>query len=267
MVKKHLHRAVTEAGTLTHKKLKNVCESISFIGDTSSTLAHTVLRPSSLRFREMLYYMDTCGSGAVFIVFLICFLMGLILGFQSAVQLSKFGADIFVADLVGLSIVKELGPLMVAMITIGRAGSAFAAEIGAMKVSEEIDAMVTMGFVPNRFLVIPKLIAMLIVMPLLTIVGDLAGILGGMVVGVSYLGLPAQTYFQNTCVAIEPFYLMEGLIKSLFFAVLITGVGCLRGFQSQTDAQGVGRSATSAVVTGILLVIISDSILTVLFTA
>jgi phospholipid/cholesterol/gamma-HCH transport system permease protein len=154
---------------------------------------------------------------------------------------------------------------MVAMIATGRAGSAFAAEIGTMKVSEEIDAMQTMGFIPCRFLVVPKLIAMVVVMPVLTLYGNIAGILGGMVVGCVKLGLPVVTYYNRTMLAIKPMYLIEGLSKSAVFALLIAVMGCMRGFEAQSDAQGVGRSATSAVVSSIFLVIVADSVLTILY--
>jgi phospholipid/cholesterol/gamma-HCH transport system permease protein len=177
----------------------------------------------------------------------------------------KFGTDLYVADMVGLSIVKELGPLMVAMICTGRAGSAFAAEISTMKVSEEIDAMVTMGFKPSRFLIIPKLLALVLVMPVLTIFGNVVGIIGGMTVGVFSLGLPVITYFNRTVLIITPRCFTEGLIKSAVFAILIAAVGCLRGLEAKNDTHGVGSAATSAVVSGIFLVIVADTLLTFLF--
>lgn len=162
---------------------------LSFIGEVTATACQSLRSPQKIRWKETLYYMDMCGREALGIISLICFLMGLILGFQSATQMQKVGADIFVADLVGFSILRELGPIMVALICTGRAGSAFAAEIGTMKANEEIDAMTTMGFNPTRFLVIPKMLALTLVMPLLTIVGDFFGILGGFVVAKLQLGL------------------------------------------------------------------------------
>ena len=238
---------------------------LSFTGELVAATAYAVRHPRRIRWRETLYYLDMCGSDAVPIVILICLLMGLILGFQGSVQLHKFGTDIYLADLVGLSIVKELGPLMVAMITIGRAGSAFAAEIGTMKVSEEIDAMVTMGFVPSRFLIMPKLIAMVIAGPILTVFGNIAGVIGGFIVGNLQLGIPIVAYYNRTVVALTPMSLTPGFVKSIVFAFIIAAVGCMRGFDAKSDAQGVGRAATSAVVTSILLVVIADAVLTVLF--
>jgi len=238
---------------------------LAMTGEMASSLWYAVKNPRKIRYRETIYYMDVCGTDAVPIVVLICFLMGLILGFQGAIQMHKFGTDIFVADLVGLSIVKELGPLMVAMICTGRAGSAFAAELGTMKVGDEIDAMITMGFVPSRFILVPKVIALVTVMPILTVFGDVMGILGGMFVGKIKLDIPIIAYYNRTVIAILPQYLMEGLLKSIVFAVLIAGVGCLRGLEAKNDTQGVGRATTSAVVSGIFLVIVADTLLTILF--
>lgn len=237
-----------------------------FIGDTSSTIFESIKKPKKIRWKETVYYMDMCGREAFGIISLICFLMGLILGFQSATQMQKVGADIFVADLVGFSILRELGPIMVALICTGRAGSSFAAEIGTMKVNEEIDAMTTLGFNPTRFLVIPKMLALSLVMPLLTIIGDFFGILGGFAVAKLQLGLGTYQYFDRTTEVLSVSDLGEGVVKSVVFAILISGIGCLRGLQSTADAQGVGRAATSAVVSGIFLVILSDTILTMIFT-
>jgi phospholipid/cholesterol/gamma-HCH transport system permease protein len=151
------------------------------------------------------------------------------------------------------------------MICTGRAGSAFAAEIGTMKVAEEVDALVTMGLDPTRFLIVPKLLALLFVMPILTLFGNLLGVLGGFVVGTLSLDIPTSAYLLRTAGAIAPFDLVEGLTKSAVFALLIAGVGCLRGFEARNSAQAVGRATTSAVVSGIFLVIVADTLLTILF--
>lgn len=239
---------------------------IGYTGEFFASLCNAVAKPLRIRWRETFYYMDMCGADALPIVSMICFLMGLILAFQGAVQLHKVGTDIYLADAVGLSIVKELGPLMVAMISTGRAGSAFAAEIGTMKVGEEVNALTTFGFIPSRFLFIPKFIAMIIALPILTIFGDIVGVLGGMVVGYFNLGIPIVAYTNRTLLVIRPAHLAESLTKSIVFAIIITVVGCIRGFESENDAQGVGRSATTAVVTSIFIVIIADALLTYFFT-
>lgn len=265
----HHHNTMTKRiehlGDLGLDVGKHLFSVINHTGDFAYEVFRAIRHPSKIRWRETLYYMDMCGADALPIVSVICFLMGLILGFQGALQLQKIGTDIFLADGVGLSIIKELGPLMVAMIATGRAGSAFAAEIGTMKVGEEISAMSTFGFVPSRFLFIPKLIAMMTVMPILTIFGDFIGITGGLAVGYFKLGIPITPYINRTIYALENIHLAESLAKSVVFAVLITVVGCVKGFESDEDAQGVGRAATSAVVTSIFLIVVADTLLTVLF--
>jgi len=237
---------------------------LGFVGAVAASLAESVRNPRKVQWRETLYYMDKTGADAVPIICVICFLMGLILGFQGVVQMGKFGIDIFVADLVGLAIVKELGPLMVAMICTGRAGSAFAAEIGTMKVNEELDAMETMGLNAPRFLVIPKLLALAVVMPLLTVIGDVVGILGGMLVGVTRSHVSLPEYYGRTVAAIPIAGVFEGLLKSFVFAILIAGIGCLRGFESENNAKGVGGATTSSVVSGIFLVVLADAVITML---
>jgi phospholipid/cholesterol/gamma-HCH transport system permease protein len=261
-----VHARITHLGDLSIDLGKHFMATIGYTGEFFAAICGAIRRPSTIRWRETFYYMDMCGADAFPIVSMICFLMGLILAFQGAVQLSKVGTDIYLADGVGLSIVKELGPLMVAMVSTGRAGSAFAAEIGTMKVGEEVNAMTTFGFVPSRFLFVPKFIAMLIAMPILTIFGDFVGVLGGMLVGYFQLGIPIVAYTNRTLLAIQPSHLAESLTKSITFAGIITIVGCMRGFESNDDAQGVGRSATTAVVTSIFMIIIADAFLTYLFT-
>ena len=239
---------------------------VCFLGQLLVALKEIVRHPRKLRGKDMLYYMDLCGSQALPIVLCICYLMGVILGFQFALQAQKVGAEIYVADGVGFSILKELGPFMVAIISTGRAGSAFAAEIGTMKVNEEISALQTMGFNPVGFLVAPKLLAMLFVLPLLIVFGDLAGLLGGFTVGVVMMDLTAVSYIDRTFEVLIPSTMVMGVLKGLVFAVIISLVGCMRGFQSTSDAQGVGRATTSAVVTSIFLVVVADAILTRLYT-
>jgi len=191
--------------------------------------------------------------------------MGLITAFQAAVQLRQFGADIYIADLVGLSITRELGPLMTAIIAAGRSGAAFAAEIGTMKVSEEVDALTTMGLDRTRFLVTPKVLALLFMLPCLTLYADVVGILGGLAVASGGFDIPIVVYLRQTAFAMSAWDVFSGLLKSVAFALLIAGVGCLRGFQAQTGAASVGRITTSAIVAGIFLIIVTDAIFTVLF--
>lgn len=217
------------------------------------------------RKRELNYYLDLCGVQSVPIVIMICFLMGAGVALQSVLQLRKFGTEVFTADLVGFAVLKEFGPLMVAIIATGRAGSAFAAEIGTMKVNEEISALQTMGIRPEAYLVLPKLFAMLLAMPLLAAIGDVSGIAGGMAIGVSYTDLPIEVYWQRTINALDSVTFMLGILKSAVFSVMISLCGCYCGFTAAGDAQGVGRGATKAVVSSIFFVVIADAVLTMLY--
>jgi len=259
-------RLPEQVGRAAFELLADIKIILGFVGHIVHALGLAICCPKHVRWRDFASHINHHGADALPIVSLISFLMGLILGFQAAVQLRVFGADIFVADLVGLSITKELGPLMVAMISTGRAGSAFAAELGTMRVNEEVDALVTMGLEPVRFLVVPKVLALMIVMPLLTVFGNACGIAGGAVVGVFHLNIPMVGYWRQTVSAITPGNLLEGLIKSLVFAFLIAAVGCLRGLRTDGGAEQVGRSTTSAVVSGIFLIVVFDALLTYIFT-
>ena len=239
-------------------------EPVIFIGRVSAVLPQ-LFKKHGIRKREFLYYLDLCGTKSLFTALLICFLTGLILGIQSAIQLQKVGTEIFIVDLVGFSILKEFGPLMVAFIAIGRAGSAFAAEIGTMKVNEEIHALETLGIAPEAYLVLPKLLAMVIAMPLLTVFGDIAGIAGGFVVGIGALDIPFAAYWDRTINVLAVSTFLVGLSKSMVFGILITLAGCYCGSRTTDDAQGVGRGATNAVVTSIFLVVIADTMITLLY--
>lgn len=242
----------------------DILDLVGFIGTVTASIVSALRHPRKIQWRETLYYMDKTGADAVPIITVTCFLMGLILGYQGVIQMGRFGIDLFVADLVGLALVKELGPLMVAMICTGRAGSAFAAEIGTMKVNEELDAMETMGLDVPRFLVLPKMFALVCVLPLLTVIGDIVGILGGMLVGVLKSNVSLPEYYNRTITAIPISGVMEGMLKSVVFAVLIAGIGCLRGFEADSNAKGVGRATTSSVVSGIFLIVVADAIITTL---
>lgn len=237
---------------------------LEYIGAVASSLP-TVIKKKGIRSRDFFYYLDLCGACSLPIVLLICYLMGLVLGLQAALQLRKVGTEIFIADLVGFSVLKEFGPLMVAMIATGRASSAFAAEIGTMQVNEEVSALKTMGINPIAYLVFPKLLALFIAMPLLTIFGDVAGLLGGLTVSYFYLDIPISVYCSRTIAVLDNTTLFLGIVKAAIFSILITLSGCFCGFNSAKDAQGVGRGATQAVVAAIFLIIIADALLTLLY--
>lgn len=237
---------------------------LSFLGSSILNLLHVVRNPKALRWEDMVSYMARTGVDALPIVGLISFLLGLIMAFMSAVQLQQFGANIYVASLVSLSMTRELGPIMTCIIVAGRSGSAYAAEIGSMKISEEVDALFTMGFDPHLFLVTPKLLATMLVVPMLTLFSDLFAIFGGMLIGVSMLDLTFTSYINQTISTLDLFDVFWGVGKSIIFALLISWIGCLRGFQVRGGASSVGKATTSAVVSAIFLIILADSIFAVI---
>ena len=232
---------------------------IAFIGETSAALWFAITHPHRIRWKDVWYTCEQVGVNALPIVALISFLLGIILAFQSAVPMRQFGAEIFVADLVGLSILRELGPLMTAILLAGRSGAAFAAEIGTMKVNEELNALTTMGLDPVRFLVVTRIIASLLMMPLLCIFADLIGILGGALTMISF-NIPIGAFLREVDSLVDIKDLLAGLAKAPVFAILIAGIGCLRGLQTQTGASAVGISATRAVVSAIILLVVVDGI-------
>jgi phospholipid/cholesterol/gamma-HCH transport system permease protein len=237
---------------------------VTFIGDLLSALAHTLRHPRSLRGKDVLFYVQRAGVDGLPIVAMIGALMGLIMAFMSYLQFKQFGANIYVPALVSFAMIKELGPIMTAILVAGRSGSAFAAEIGTMVVNEEVDALQTMGFDPIRFLAVPKVLACVIVVPILTIYADLAGILGGMTIGLTTLDLTVKTYITQSIKTIQVFDVVTSLIKAAVFAGLISTIGCQRGFQVRAGAQDVGKFTTSAVVAAIFLIVVADSIFAVM---
>lgn len=229
------------------------------------TFAYFLRHPGKINFKETLYYIDQTGADAVPIVSLICFLIGVILAFQGISQMKMFGLEVYVADLVGLSVVRELGPLMVAMICTGRAGSAFAAELGTMKVSEEIDAIKTMGLKPVRILIVPKILGLMAVMPFLTIIGDFVGVIGGGVMTSMISEISMRSYFARVFESLTIPNVFESIVKSVVFAFLVAAIGCFRGIECENDAKGVGNATTSSVVSGIFLIILADTLVTFVY--
>jgi phospholipid/cholesterol/gamma-HCH transport system permease protein len=238
---------------------------LAFLGE--ACLAFLKLLRGTARFRraDLLVILQECGAQALGIVTLISFLVGVILAYVGAVQLRQFGAQIYVADLVGIAMTREMGAMMAAIIMAGRTGAAFAASLGTMQVNEEIDALTTLGISPMEFLVLPRMLALATMMPLLCVYADLVGVLGGAVVGVSMLDLGSVEYFVRSSTAIGLTDILAGLIKSGVFGVLVAVAGCLRGMECGRSSAAVGWAATSAVVTGIVLIIVSDAMMTVIF--
>ncbi len=246
-------------GTVSIRIWQDFVAMISFLGDMVEEVIGLIRHPGEMRWENVLFYMRRIGAEGLPIVGVISILIGLIIAFMSSLQLKQFGANVYVASLVAVAIVRELGPIMTAILVAGRSASAFAAEIGTMRVNDEVDALVTMGFNPIRFLVVPKLIATIVVLPLLTLYADLFGILGGMIVGVAGLDLTVYTYLQASQRSITVFFLNASLVKAAFFACIIAWTGCQRGFQVRGGVEEVGAATTSAVVTSILLIVVVDS--------
>ena len=226
---------------------------------------YIIRHPKTLRGKDVLFYVQRAGVDGLPIVALIGALVGLIIAFMSFLQLKMIGANIYVPALVSFAMIKELGPLMTAILVAGRSGSAFAAEIGTMMVNEEVDALQTMGFDPVRFMAVPKILATIIVVPVLTVYTDFFGILGGMVIGVTSLDLTIKTYITQSMKTIKVFDIVTSLIKSGVFAALIAAIGCQKGFQVRSGAQDVGKFTTSAVVAAIFMIVVADSIFAIMF--
>jgi phospholipid/cholesterol/gamma-HCH transport system permease protein len=237
---------------------------IAFIGELSAALAGAARRPQLVRWRDAFVTAELAGVNALPIISLLGFLLGLIMAFQSAIPMRQFGADIYVANLIGLSMLRELGPLLTAIILAGRSGSAFAAELGTMKVSEELDALTTMGLEPVRFLIVPRVIAAVAMTPLLSVFAALLGLIGGAVVMLS-LGFPLVTYLIQIKSAVTVGDLIGGLGKSFVFGIVVAAIGCLRGLQTKSGAGAVGESTTRAVVSGLVLITVVDGIFAVIF--
>ncbi|QTA81954.1 putative ABC transport system, permease protein, MlaE-like [Desulfonema limicola] len=243
----------------------NTADMIHFTGEV--TLAFMKMLAGRARFRgsDMVLTIQECGPNALPIVTLISILVGVILAFVGAIQLKMFGAQIYIADLVGLGMAREMGAMMAAIIMAGRTGSAYAAQLGSMQANEEIDALITLGISPMEFLVLPRMIALGLMMPLLCIYADLMGILGGAVVGIGMMDISPAAYFHQTRNAVALNHFAVGIFKSCVFGILVALSGCMRGMQCGRSASAVGIAATSAVVTAIVAIIVSDALLTILF--
>ena len=237
---------------------------LTFVGETVLSVGALVRGKARFRTIDLWINIQDCGPSAVPIITLISFLIGLILAFVGAIQLALFGAQIYIADMVGLGMTREMGGFMAAIIMSGRTGAAFAAQLGTMQVNSEIDALKTMGFKPMEFLVLPRMLALILVMPMLCLYADLMGIIGGSLVTVGFFDVSLVEYFDRTADAIHLKDLIVGVTKCSVFGVLIALSGCMRGMQCGRSASAVGKAATSAVVTCIVFIVIADSIMTLI---
>lgn len=256
---------IDRLGLLTLSLGDQIKSLLDFTGQTMQSLARLCTGRARFRSSDFWMTLQQCGVEALPIVSLISFLIGLILAFVGNVQLTSFGANIFVADLVGIAMVREMGVVMTAIIMSGRTGAAFAAHIGSMKANEEIDALSTFGFNPFDFLVLPRLLALVLMMPLLTIYGNIIGILGGMLVG-SFVGITPELYWNETLTAVDLTNASLGVIKSVFFGIAIALCGCMTGMQAGNSSAAVGQATTRAVVAAITVIVVLDSAFAALFT-
>jgi len=241
---------------------RSLMEILEFLGESSLAFTKLLRGKASFRRSDLTLLLQECGAQALPIVSLISLLVGLILAFVGAIQLKLFGAQVYVADIVAIAMVRVMGAIMTGIIMAGRTGAAFAAQIGTMQVNEEIDALQTMGISPVEFLVLPRMIALIIMMPLLCIYADLMGILGGLIVGVGMLGINPIEYLNRTQETLTLTTFWIGLFHSAVFGVLVALSGCLRGMQCGRSASDVGSAATSGVVTGIISIIVATAIIT-----
>ncbi|MDP7546387.1 MAG: MlaE family lipid ABC transporter permease subunit [Alphaproteobacteria bacterium] len=242
-------------------------QQIAFLGLLLVTLAGTLRHPGRLRLVPLIYHMEKVGFNALPIIGLISFLIGVVLAYQGATQLQRFGAEIFVINLVGVSVLREIAILLTAIVVAGRSGSAFTAEIGSMVVNEEVDAMRTLGLDPMEVLVLPRVLALVITLPLLAFFADMMGLFGGMLMCWGALDISPDLFLERLQGAVSPWSFWVGMIKAPFFAFLISSVGCLEGLRVSRSAESVGQQTTRSVVTGIFLVIVVDAMFSIFFAA
>ncbi len=253
-----------EIGHATAGFCRDIGDQTAYVGELCAALIGTLIRPWRLRWKDFFWIAEQAGANAAPIAALLGFLFGLIMAYSSAMPLRQFGVEVYVADLAAIALVRVIGPFITAIVLAGRTGSAFAAELGTMKINEELDAMTTMRLDPIHFLVVPRVLATTIVTPLLAVITNIAGIVGAGVVLLS-LGFPLVTYTQHVESAIDTGDVLAGLFKAVVYGTLVGAVGCLRGLQTSNGASAVGISTTRAVVTGIVLVVVAEGIFAVLY--
>jgi phospholipid/cholesterol/gamma-HCH transport system permease protein len=253
-------------GKATAAFWRDIAEFLSFVGENFVALVLSVRHPSSIRYSAIIKNIEDAGVRALPIVALTSFLIGVVIAYQGAVQLQKFGANIFIVDMIGISVTRELAPLITAIVVAGRTGSSYTAQLGAMKITEEINAMRTMGFEPHRFLVLPRIIALMLVLPLMIFFADIIGIAGGMVVSHLHLNISYSEFIHRLQDVLDIKHFWIGLGKGPFFAWLIAITGCFRGFQVSRNTESIGRYTTISVVNAIFLVIACDAVFSIVFT-
>ncbi len=255
---------VENQGKFLLDTLSEAKEFITYAGEITFALFQSLLKPGKIRWADTFLVAERAGVDALPIVALISFIVGLVMAFQAAIPMRMFGAELYVANLIGIAMVRELGPLMTAIILAGRSASAFAAEIGTMRINEEIDALTVMGLDPVKFLIVPRIIAATFITPLLTLFSNIVGMLGGAVV-ITSMGYPFISYYDQIASFVSWGDLTGGLVKCFVFGILIAAAGCIRGYQTESGPSAVGVSTTRAVVTGIILIAVFDGIFSIVY--
>jgi phospholipid/cholesterol/gamma-HCH transport system permease protein len=263
----HSQSLLVEVGLSTREAMDQLKAFLGFVGECCLGAARLVMGSAGFRWKDCLSEIQKCGAMALPIVSLISFLVGVTLAYSGAIVLRRFGGDIWVADLIGVAMTREMGAMMAGIVLAGRTGAAYAAEIGSMKANEEIDALTTFGISPVRFLVLPRVLALGLMMPLLAMYANCLGILGGMAIAYGTLEIPPQAYWVEMLTIVDMSDVMVGVIKSIVFGLIVGLSGCLRGLEAANNAEGVGKAATSAVVTAILFIIVADAVFAVVFHA
>ena len=258
-------RGIARLGGAVEHALVQAREMVEFLGDLIGSIAGVVHRPDRVAWRDLPGLIVRAGTDGIPIVLVLNFLIGFVMAYQAARQLALFGANIYAADLVGLSVPRELAPLMTAIIIVGRSGAAYAAELGTMRVSDEIDALRTMGFAPVPYLVVPRILALVVVAPALTLLGDVVGVIGGVIVGHASLDITPAGFLAELRTAVEASDVWTGLCKSVAFGAAIGLIGCQHGLATRGAASGVGRGTTSTVVTCLFTIVVIDTLFTIVF--
>lgn len=256
---------ISSLGRIVIGTFKSIAEVLRLFADIIFWIIFGPFKGKFSRRESIFYQMVFVGLRSVLIVFFVSFFTGVVLAMQSAYQLEKMGAVLYVSSLVAISLCRELGPVLTALVVAGRVGSAFAAELGTMKVSEQIEALDTMAINPVRFLAVPRFVALFFMLPCLTVLGDISGIFGGFLVGTGSLNINPDLYMQTTFKYLELKDINTGLIKSFVFAMIIALIGCYEGLNTRGGAEGVGKATTKSVVVSFILIILADCMLTAIF--
>ncbi|MFT7860368.1 MAG: ABC transporter permease [Sulfurimonas sp.] len=259
-------KVLSSLGEKSHRYTKEFMSFIEFLGKVFVAFFFYLKAPLKIRYKEIFFEINESGIKAIAIISLTSFLVGLVVAYQSAYQLKIYGANIFIVDMLGLSIFRELAPLITAIVIAGRSGSAYTAQIGAMKITEEIDAMRTMGFEPFAFLVLPRIIALIIVMPMLIFISDITGMLGGILIANLDLKITTELFIERFHEVIAAKHFFVGIVKGPFFAFLIASIAIFRGLIVKDDTQSIGFNTTKSVVESIFAVIICDAVFSIAFT-